>query len=138
MAGMIYVPILIGVFVGTCILSPYIPALSLFGAPVWLGYFGTYGNLSTDYQKYWNSSFTQLEWYNYLYAVLSIIFTLPSFFLVPPGALGMIITFLLTPIWGAFEILMTIAFWIYFWIDPSLSVFIYVLKKFLCFFKLRT
>ena len=138
MAGIIFGPILIGIFVGTCILSPYIPGLSLFGAPVWLGYFGIYGNLSTDYQKYWNSSFSQLEWWNYLYAVLSVIGILPSFILVPPGALGIIIAFISTPIWGTIEILIAIAFLIYFWIDPSLTLYSYALKAFVCFFKLST
>ena len=66
MAGLVIVPILMGVFAGTCILAPYIPGLFLFGAPVWLGYFGVYGNLSIDYQKYWNSGFSQLQWWHYL------------------------------------------------------------------------
>ena len=138
MSGFIFGSFAIGIFVGTCIFSPYIPAWSLFGAPLWLGYFGAYGNLSLDYQKWWSSSFTQLQWYNYLFAVLSIISILPSFFLVPPGALGMVITSLLTPLWGGFEILMTIAFLIYYWIDPSLTLFSYFLTKIFCFFELTT
>ena len=133
MAGIIYAPIAASLFIGFGILSPYIPALSLFTMPAILTFFAIF-NLNIDWLNYWYSSakLTSLQWWNILYAILCIIGVLPSFILVLPGFFGIILTFLLTPVWAALEILGVIGCIIFWYFDPSFTIFSAVLKWLFC------
>ncbi len=71
----------------------------LFCMPLYLTSFAVW-NLSIDLQNVWAyQKRTTLEWWNILFGILSILGIIPSFILVLPGFIGMIVTLLLTPIW---------------------------------------
>ena len=111
MAGIFLAPFAAGTFIASCIIVPYVPALSLFTMPAILTVAAIF-NLNIDLFNYLFKSlgFKSLQWWNILLAVLFIIGLLPSFIFVIPGFNGIVLTFLLTPVWIVLEILFTIVF----------------------------
>ena len=135
MAGIIYAPIAAGIFIGIGILAPFIPSLSLFGMPLILTFSAVF-NLKIDWLNQWYSSakLTTLPWWNILYGFLSILGIIPSFILVLPGFIGIIITLPLTPILYGLEILSVVAFIYYIIIDPNMKILTPILYWLYCVF----
>ena len=119
-------------FVGSVIIYPYIPALTLFTMPLTLILLAVF-NLNTTSLNYWYSTITlqSLPWWNILYGILCTLGVFPSFILVPHGLVGIILTFLLRPFWAGFEILATIIYWSS---DPNLYSFLRFKKWLYCIF----
>ena len=122
MAGIVLVPLTAAAFVSGLIIAPLIPGLTLIGMPVILVLSAVF-NLNISNLNWWYTSTTLIElpWWNILYAVLSVVGILPSFVLLPPGLLVLIIGFLIFPIWSATWILIVAIYAIGLWLLNNFS-----------------
>ena len=124
--------------VGSMILVIVNTSSNLFCMPLYLTLFAAW-NLIIDFQNVWAyQKRTTLEWWNILFGILSILGIIPSFILVLPGFIGMIVTLLLTPIWLGLEVLSVVAFIIYIFIDPSMMILAPIIRWVYCIFGLTS
>ena len=106
------------IFIAGFIFSYYVSSVTLFLMPVLLTFLAV-KNLNIDLSNYLRTGakLYKLRPEDIFYGVLSIIGILPSFILVIPGFIGILVTFLYTPTWLFFRILIITAFLTYSLID---------------------
>ena len=112
--------------VGYMILVIVKTSSGLFFMPLSLTLFAAW-NLIIDMQNYWAyQKRTTLEWWNILFGILSILGIIPSFILVLPGFIGIIITLLLSPILYGLEFLIVLAIIIFY---LGVAIYAYIISK---------